>query len=129
MIPLLKAKKDLNSFIENAEVRQKLINDKLAEVEMQKVNVDVHVIAFRLLISWRNLINISKLCKLISKKETGDKFLKMPTKNMIWNGQKTQKMSKKILNFRRYGNNLVETKYLPGDKYRLILGRISNNRL
>ena len=58
MIPLLKAKKDLNSFIENAEVRQKLINDKLAEVEMQKVNVEVHVIAFRLLISWRNLINI-----------------------------------------------------------------------
>lgn len=43
LVPLLKAKKDLNTMIENADVRLRLINDKLAEVEMQQVNADVSI--------------------------------------------------------------------------------------
>lgn len=39
LVPLLKAKKDLETFVENAEVRVKLLNEKLSEVEMQQVNV------------------------------------------------------------------------------------------
>ena len=38
---MLKVKKDLENFIESAEVRIKLLNEKLSEVEMQQVNVDV----------------------------------------------------------------------------------------
>lgn len=41
LLPLLKVKKDLENFIESAEVRIKLLNEKLSEVEMQQVNVDV----------------------------------------------------------------------------------------
>lgn len=32
MIPLLKAKKDLQTFVDNADVRLKLLNEKLSEV-------------------------------------------------------------------------------------------------
>ncbi len=38
MVPLLKAKKDFDTMIENAYVRLKLINDKIGEVEMQEMN-------------------------------------------------------------------------------------------
>lgn len=41
MLPLLKTKKDINTLISNGEVRLRLINDKLAEVELQKINADV----------------------------------------------------------------------------------------
>jgi hypothetical protein len=44
MLPLLKAKKDINDFITNAEIRLRLVNDKLAEVELQKINADVFFI-------------------------------------------------------------------------------------
>lgn len=42
LMPLLKAKKDLQTFVENAEVRVKLLNEKLSEVEMQQVNAEVY---------------------------------------------------------------------------------------
>ena len=32
MVPLLKAKKDLQTFVDNADVRLKLLNEKLSEV-------------------------------------------------------------------------------------------------
>ena len=35
LIPLLKVKKDIQGMINNADVRMKLINEKLAEVELQ----------------------------------------------------------------------------------------------
>lgn len=38
---MLRARKDLETFVENADVRVKLLNDKLHEVEMQQVNADV----------------------------------------------------------------------------------------
>ncbi len=41
IVPLLKAKKDLETFVDNADVRIKLLNEKLSEVEMQQVNADV----------------------------------------------------------------------------------------
>lgn len=41
LVPLLKAKKDLNTMIDNADVRLKLVNEKLGEVEMQQLNKDV----------------------------------------------------------------------------------------
>lgn len=41
IVPLLKAKKDLEAFVDNADVRIKLLNEKLSEVEMQQVNADV----------------------------------------------------------------------------------------
>lgn len=43
LIPLLKARKNLQEFVDNADVRKRLLNDKLAEVEMQQVNADVNV--------------------------------------------------------------------------------------
>ena len=38
LVPLLKTKKDLQTLVDNADVRVKLINDKLHEVEMQQIN-------------------------------------------------------------------------------------------
>jgi hypothetical protein len=38
LIPLLRAKKDLQKIAENGEVRLKLVNTKLEEVEMQQIN-------------------------------------------------------------------------------------------
>ena len=43
LVPLLQAKKDLNKMIENGEVRLRLVNDKLAEVEMQQLNKEVFI--------------------------------------------------------------------------------------
>ena len=41
LVPLLKAKKDLNNMIEQGNVRLTLVNDKLAQVEMQQVSKEV----------------------------------------------------------------------------------------
>lgn len=42
-MPLLKAKKDLQTLAENGQVRVRLINDKIAEVEMQQINKQVNI--------------------------------------------------------------------------------------
>ena len=41
LVPLLQAKKELNKMIENGDVRLRLVNDKLNEVEMQQLNKEV----------------------------------------------------------------------------------------
>ena len=52
MVPLLKAKKDFDTMIENAYVRLKLINDKIGEVEMQEMNkIVIFLLLMRLLIN------------------------------------------------------------------------------
>ena len=60
MVPLLKAKKDFDTMIENAYVRLKLINDKIGEVEMQEMNkiVIFLLLKYRLLILWNSRISI-----------------------------------------------------------------------
>ena len=47
LVPLLKAKKELVKAVEQGDVRLKLVNDKLAEVEMNQVNKEVLLIQFR----------------------------------------------------------------------------------
>ena len=45
---MLKAKKDLLDMIEKGDVRLKLVNDKLAEVELQQLNKEVTHARYRL---------------------------------------------------------------------------------
>ncbi len=49
LLPLLKAKKDLLEMIEKGDVRLKLVNEKLAEVELQQLNKEVRHCLCRLL--------------------------------------------------------------------------------
>ncbi len=43
IIPLLKAKKDLLEMVDKGDVRLKLVNDKLAQVELQQLNKEVRL--------------------------------------------------------------------------------------
>lgn len=43
LIPLLKAKKDLLDMIQKGDVRLKLVNEKLAEVQLQQMNKEVFI--------------------------------------------------------------------------------------
>ena len=63
MVPLLTAKRDLEKFVDSAEVRIKLLNEKLSEVEMQQVNAEVHHKKFRLSTHLKIPTNISNKCK------------------------------------------------------------------
>lgn len=66
IVPLLKAKKDLNTFVENAELRLRLVNDKLAEVQLQKINVDVTIF----------------LIQTVNVLEDSNKYIKMAQQEM-----------------------------------------------
>ncbi len=46
-MPLLKAKKDLLNAVEQGDVRLRLVNEKLAEVEMSQLNKEVRMGVFR----------------------------------------------------------------------------------
>ena len=48
MIPLLKAKKDLQKMIDTGDIRLKLVNEKLSEVQMKQMDVDVKYCLYRL---------------------------------------------------------------------------------
>lgn len=72
LLPLLRVKKDLENFIETAEVRIKLLNEKLSEVEIQQINVDVtNTLKPRQSMLLMIPINISSKYKIIWKKMTG----------------------------------------------------------
>jgi hypothetical protein len=59
ILPLLKAKKDILDMIEKGDVRLRLVNDKLAEVELQQLNKEVNsALSHRLSTCWMILTSI-----------------------------------------------------------------------
>lgn len=52
IVPLLKAKKDLLEMVEKGDVRLRLVNDKLAEVELQQLNKEVLYLLCRPSMFW-----------------------------------------------------------------------------
>lgn len=74
LLPLLKAKKDVLDMIDKGEVRLKLVNDKLAEVELQQLNKEVMLVRHRPLMCSTILISISDKSKTLLKPRTGEMF-------------------------------------------------------
>lgn len=105
MLPLLKAKKDINDYIANAEVRLRLVNDKLAEVELQKINADVFFKIYRQLMHLKILINILSNCKMSCREGIGKMCYKRLKINTNYNGLINSKTYRMIRSFKPCGNN------------------------
>jgi hypothetical protein len=73
-LALLKTKKDLTTFVDNAELRLRLVNDKLAEVELQKINVEVICMRYRPLMCWMTPISILKWPRQKWTEKTGKTY-------------------------------------------------------
>ena len=74
LVPLLRAKKELVKAVEQGDVRLKLVNEKLAEVEMNQMNKEVAFVLFRPLTPLRTPTNISKRFRRRLRTRTGREF-------------------------------------------------------
>lgn len=110
ILPLLKAKKDLLEMIDKGDVRLKLVNDKLAEVELQQLNKEVRHSLCRLSMCLTTPTSIFGKCRTPSKPKTGGTCsLRLRTK-WKFSGLMIARRSRRIPLSSRCGRSWAATK-------------------
>ena len=105
LVPLLKAKKELMKAVEQGDVRLQLVNDKLAEVEMNQVNKEVNLLTFRPLMLSMIPINTSRKLRRLLRTRIGLECWLMLRISIQSIGLMIVRRCKRILLSRRCGLN------------------------
>ena len=99
IVPLLKAKKDLLEIVEKGDVRLRLVNDKLAEVELQQLNKEVLSLLSRPSMFWTIPTSTSARCRTCSRPRTGGTFWLRPSRRWRSSGLTIGRKSKRTQPF------------------------------
>ena len=109
---LLKAKKDLLNAVEQGDVRLRLVNEKLAEVEMSQLNKEVRMGVFRQSTCLMTLTSILNRCRSSWRKKIGGVFWRRLKRSMSYSGLMTGNRSSKMRILRRCGTSWAVTSCL-----------------
>lgn len=99
LVPLLKAKKDLLEIIEKGDVRLRLVNDKLAEVELQQLNKEVLSLLCRPSMFWTIPTSTSARCRTYSRPRIGGMCWLRRSRRWRSSGRMIGRKFKRILPF------------------------------
>lgn len=115
--------------VQNGDVRLRLVNDKLGEVEMQQINKEVKLLRLRLLMFWKILISMFRKFKKVWKLRIGEMYCLKLKINTKFNGLMIGKRWRRILLFKQYGQSQEATNSATKQSKRRMLMQLSQNKV